>query len=108
MLKLNKNRTFKTAVPIAYLDEEGIQHEGEISAAFKVLTKDMSADPELKDKALLDVVLVDVMDFELADDDGNPITGDAFLVACKGDPLIAPALIEAYWINIKKKPQTKT
>lgn len=106
MLKLNKSRTFDSPVTVKFTDENGKPASGKMSATFKIVGADTLEAEENAKKRLLDLVLVDVGDIELADDAGAALSGSDLIDACKADPCIAPALIRTYNENTGKKNLT--
>lgn len=105
MFRLNTQRSFKCPVPIAILDEQGQQHDGQFSAVFRVLDKtEIDSKPNA---LLLDEVLIEVSELELYRGT-QLLQGDALLPAVKADPALASALTAAYWANLVKKPVGKT
>lgn len=108
MLKLNTTRTFKTPVPVQFKDESGADQIAKMGATFKVMPNDALTDEENADRRLLDLVLVDVHDVELADESGQLLQGDDLLNACRADPVISAALITAYSAQTVKKNLPKT
>lgn len=103
MLKLNTQRTFKTDVTVHGVDESGKSVKGTMAATFKVVSTDQLRAEENADKRLLDLVLKDVHDIELTGPEGNVLQGEALLEACKNDPAIGNALVNAYGHATTKK-----
>ena len=108
MLKLNTTRTFPAPVTVHFLDEAGKSQKGTFNATFKVLPSDEITDNSNADKRLLDLVLVEVKDIELADQNGVALEGDALLEACKNDPAISAAMMSTYSDQLAKKNLKRT
>lgn len=103
MLKLNSTRTFPSPVTVHFVDEKGKSSSGTFNAVFKVVPTDQLTDENNSEKRLLDVVLVEVSNIELTDEQGEALTGDALLEACKSDPSISSALTSTYGKQLTKK-----
>jgi hypothetical protein len=108
MLKLNTTRSYPFPVTVHYYDENGRAQQGKFNAQFKVVPADQLQDDENADKRLLDIVLLGVDKLELVDVDNNVLEGDALLDACKNDPSISTALVNAYHASIAKKNRART
>ncbi|MGH1461001.1 MAG: hypothetical protein ACRBB6_03085 [Neptuniibacter sp.] len=108
MLKLNTERSFKAPVTVRFMDEDGTSQKGTFNAKFKVVSTDTLQEEENADKRLLDLVLLEVNNIELADASGNPLEGEALLEACKSDPSISTALVATYGEQTAKKNLKRT
>lgn len=106
MFVLNTHRTYKQPVTVTTYDENGREQTGKFTATFKVLPHDQAR--ESGDARLLDLVLMDVEDVQVADESGQPLTGDALLDALKNDPAASSALIASYNDSIVKKNRSRT
>lgn len=109
-LKLNTHRTFNAPCTVHFQDDNGKPASGSFGATFKVAALDALRDDANTDKSLLDLVLVGVNEDELdlADENGQRLTGDALLKAVKVDPAISMALVSTYNEQITKKNLKRT
>jgi len=104
-LKLNTTRTFKQAVTLRFLDEEGKIKTGNFTATFRnLLLKKGEAE---SNESLLDKVLVDIHGLDLTDENGNLLEGDDLIEVAKMDMDIVEALVEAFNAAIEKKRAKK-
>ncbi|WP_110678720.1 hypothetical protein [Salinicola sp. RZ23] len=107
MFKVNRTRSYQYPVTATVYDADGKEQTGKFKATFKVLPHDQAKElPE--DTSLLDAVLNDVSEIEIAGDDGQPLVGDALLDAIKNDPALSVATVSAYHESIAKKNRPRS